>query len=318
LRIRFDVHVRGVRRRPAHGAKPFAIVSKRALIAGELWLFGRLLVTPALYRGRWRFVSGGGHYGTLLFARILRATGRRPRVYLMNFYLHGLAHHPLVRRILRFLLTDQVRVIAQTRGDGEYFAAFLARDSVVVIPYGQGDPFAGEDYEPQRGRYVFSGGWTNRDYDALLRAAARLPELPFLIVASTRSSIRAPLPGTVTLRYDVPQREFHRLLAASSFVVVPLLEDVGSSGQMVLLAGMAAGKAVVVPDVGAVSDYVVDGVTGKLYALGDDDGLYEAIRALGSDPELARRMGRAARAAYREHFTLEQSSRSILEYLTAP
>jgi glycosyltransferase involved in cell wall biosynthesis len=317
LRIRFDVRVRGVRRPPAPGAESFAVVSKRALIAGELWLFARLLVTPAFYRGRWRFVSGGGHYGTLLFARLLRAAGRGPRVYLMNFYLHGLANHPLVRRILRFLLTDQVRVIAQTRGDAEYFAAFLERDNIVVIPYGQGDPFAEEDYAPEAGGYVFSGGWTNRDYDALLRVAARLPDLPFEIVASTRSSIRAPCPDTVTLHYDLPQREFHRLLAASAFVVVPLLKDVGSSGQMDLLAGMAAGKAIVVPDIGAVADYVVDGVTGKLYDLGDDEALYESIRALGADRQLARRMGRAARTAYRERYTLQQSSRSILRYVSA-
>jgi glycosyltransferase involved in cell wall biosynthesis len=317
LRSRFDVHVRGLRRAGGSRAESFAVISKRALVADQLWLFARLLATPALYRGHWRFVCGEGHYAGLLFARVLRALGRRPPVYLVNFYLHGLANHPLVRRILAFLLTDQVRVLAQTQRDGEYFAAFLEADNICVIPYRQGDPFHDEDYVPQAGPYVFSGGWTNRDFDALLRVAACLPELPFVIVASARSVISERCPANVRVHFDLPQREFHRLLAGSAFVVVPLREDVGSSGQMVLLAGMAAGKAVVAPGVGAIADYIEDGVTGRLYRLGDDDGLLEAIRSLSADRELARVMGQAGRERYEQHFTDERTLTTILEYVSA-
>jgi glycosyltransferase involved in cell wall biosynthesis len=317
LRSRFDVHVRGLRRCANSRDGAFAVVSKRTLIVDQLRLFARLLVTPAFYAGDWRFVCGEGHYAALLFARVLRVLGRRPPVYLVNFYLHGLANHALVRRILAFLLTDQVRVLAQTRRDGDYFAAFLEPRNIIVVPYRQGDPFEHEDYEPQPGSYVFSGGWTNRDYDALLRVAARLPEVPFAIVASARSTISEPRPANVRLRLDLPQREFHRLLAGSAFVVVPLREDVGSSGQMVVLAGMAAGKAVIAPRVGAVDDYVADGETGRLYPLGDDEALLESIRSLIADPRRACAMGQASRARYERRFTDERTLTTILEYVSS-
>jgi glycosyltransferase involved in cell wall biosynthesis len=52
-------------------------------------------------------------------------------------------------------------------------------------------------------------------------------------------------------------------------------------------------------------------VTGLLVAPGDPAALADAIETLMRDPELRRRMGDAARARIREHFSLAEMTRKI-------
>jgi glycosyltransferase involved in cell wall biosynthesis len=315
LRERYDVRVRAARRRRLRGT---GFISKRELVRGEISFFVRLLASPSLYGRDWRVVCVGGHYGTLLFAAVLRAFGRRRPTYLLNFYLHELGQHPLVKRVLDVLLASDVHVLAQTRGDAEYFSQFLPPDNVAVFPYSQADPFVEGGIAPSdSGGYVFSGGWTNRDYDLLFRCAKQLPEMPFVVVASKQSAISEDPPSNVSLLIQRESAEFHRLLARSRIVVIPLREDVGSSGQMVLLAAMAAGKAAIVPRVGAVADYIEDGVTGVFYDLGSDASLVSALASLHADDRRVRELGRAARATYLERFTPERFNGAVLEYISA-
>ena len=71
------------------------------------------------------------------------------------------------------------------------------------------------------------------------------------------------------------------------------------------LEGMAAGKPVVAVNRAGPLETVVDGSTGYLRDP-DPDEFAAAIASLLSDPGLAARMGRAARARVAEHFTLER------------
>lgn len=315
LREHYEVELRVAQRgRDRRGG----FIRKRDLLRGELSFFVRLLASPSLYARNWRVVSVGGHYGVLLFAAVLRAFGRRHKTYLLNFYLHGLGRHGLVKRVLDVLLASDVHVLAQTRSDAEYFRQFLPPENVAEIPYSQGDPFVEAGITPSdSGGYVFSGGWTNRDYDALFRCARDLPQMPFVVVASDQSPISQERPPNVSLLMDLDSAEFHRLLAGSRIVVIPLREDVGSSGQMVLLAAMAAGKPAIVPRVGAVSDYIEDGVTGVFYDLGSDASLRSALESLYMDDSRVRDLGLAARATYLQRFTPERFNRAVLEYISA-
>lgn len=293
------------------------LMSKPEMLLGEFVTFLRLLVRPSHLRGQWRLVCAGGHFGALLHLRLLRALGRRRPAYLLNFYLHALGEHPVVRRVLGALLTDDVHVIAQTRGDAEYFRQFLPGENVKLVPYCQGPsafvPFrAAED-----GDYVFSGGWTNRDYDALFRCAARLPDIPFVVVASEHSPISTPVPANVTLHRDIEMAEFDRLLSGAGMATIPLTHDVGSSGQMVLLMAMQFAKPVVLPRLGAIADYVDDGDTAVLYAHGSDDALCRAIADLHGDAERRARIGAAARDAYLTQFTPEHYTDPVAAYLVA-
>jgi glycosyltransferase involved in cell wall biosynthesis len=290
-------------------------MSKAEMAATELVFFLRLFSTRLLYRGDWRFVCLGGHFATLLYGRLLRLLGVRRPIYLVNFYLHALGGNPAIRRLLRGLMTDDVFVVAQTRADAEYFAHFLPRENIEYLPYCLSPSSFVDFSEAEVGEYVFSGGWTNRDYDALVRCARRLPRIPFTVVASKHSSISEPLPSNVRLLFDLHPAEFDRLLSRSRIVVIPLERDVGSSGQMVLLTAMEFAKAAIVPGFGAVADYVEDGRTGVFYTVGDDEALSATVERLFSDVALATKIGAAARAEYLARFTPESFNRPLAEYI---
>jgi len=72
----------------------------------------------------------------------------------------------------------------------------------------------------------------------------------------------------------------------------------------VLEAGAASVPAVAL-DVGGVSEAVSDGVTGIVVDRSDDDGLTRALTLLATDPDLVRRLGRAARLHIKERFAMD-------------
>jgi hypothetical protein len=67
------------------------------------------------------------------------------------------------------------------------------------------------------------------------------------------NKIPVDVPPNVTLKKDIDKKSFFSLLSRSRMVVIPLLENVGSSGQMVCLAAMQYGKAIVYTDFDVIS-----------------------------------------------------------------
>jgi glycosyltransferase involved in cell wall biosynthesis len=72
----------------------------------------------------------------------------------------------------------------------------------------------------------------------------------------------------------------------------------------VLEAGAASVPSVAL-DVGGVREAVSDGVTGIVVDRKDNDGLVSALTLLAADPELVRRLGRAARLHIKERFGMD-------------
>lgn len=100
------------------------------------------------------------------------------------------------------------------------------------------------------------------------------------------------LPGH---RDDIPE-----VIAAFD---ISVLASYASEGiPQFVLQSMAAGKPVIATEVGGIPEVVKDGVNGILVPPRDPSAIAHAVKALGSDPVLARRMGEAGRAmAAREH-----------------
>lgn len=304
-----SIHVR--RRRTAR------MQGRAELIRRELWLFVRLLLSPWLLRRRTIFICSSGHYAALAAARLSSLLARDTRVFLYNIYLHELGSNVLVRAVLRALLTKRVTVVAQTERDARLFASLGGAAAVELVPYGQ-DPVQGvEERALAEADYVFSGGYTNRDYDALLRCARSLPGLQFVVAASSLNVIRESVPPNVRLLHDLPDQEFHALLAGARLVVLPLKDVGGAAGQMVCLAAMSFGRPVVVPDLQTVAEYVEDGVTGIVYRAGDESAMRAAIERRADDLEQLVRMGENARARYRASFTRRGFDEALVERLLA-
>ena len=318
LKQRFDAVVPWATLGPDDRIGPH-FASKREIVVNEARNLIRLLRTRAMYRGKWLFVAAAGHYSFLAFAIVLRVLRRNPRVYLFNFYLHGLGGSWIVKRILRLLLGPHVRVLCQAEDEVEYLRGVRADLTLDYVPFCQG-PMMKPEWIGSR-EYVFAGGFTNRDYDLLIRCAERMPGHEFVIACSGRNRFERPLPANTRVLRDQDWSAFHSLLGHSKVVVVPLRERVGSSGQMVALAAMEAGKPTIVSDAGGLPQYVEDGVDGFVYVLGDEDSLLGRLEWC-MDAARSRSVGQAARASYLSRFVQERFDErvvaAVVEHASSP
>ncbi len=98
-------------------------------------------------------------------------------------------------------------------------------------------------------------------------------------------------------RTDVPA-----LLTAADALVLP---SPGEALPTVAIEAMAAGIPVVAARGGGTPELVADGVTGILARTGDPRELAAGLSRLAADPDLARRLGEAGGARYREELTAE-------------
>jgi glycosyltransferase involved in cell wall biosynthesis len=261
------------------------------------------------------------HAAYLAVAWLLLAVGRRRPLYLMNFYVHSRSEWKIFRFVMRRLLTDAVGISVQSPNEREFYRELSKRVTLDYVPYGQDQR---PDWEPSphlaqlaRGRYVFTGGYTNRDYPTLVRVAAQMPDVRFVLVCSRHNAFDRQTPQNVTVKEDVSYRDFHALLARATVVVVPLQRDAGSSGQMVALAGMSYGVPVVYTDFSTIAQYFVPDVTGVPVPCGDVDAITRAITGLLDSPDRAKSMGEAARSAYLQSFTADISFARIADSAAA-
>ncbi len=86
---------------------------------------------------------------------------------------------------------------------------------------------------------------------------------------------------------------------------VVVLTSVNEGTPVSVIEAMAAGCPVVATRVGGVPDVIQDGVTGRLVASGDVEGLARAMREALTDRELTQRMAEAARAEVSQRYTVE-------------
>ncbi len=94
----------------------------------------------------------------------------------------------------------------------------------------------------------------------------------------------------------------------SLFVQHSLVAENGDSEgtPLSILESMAAGLPIVSTRHAGISDVVEEGKTGFLVNEGDVSGMAESMITLLDDVELAQKMGKAAKARYQNHFTLER------------
>jgi glycosyltransferase involved in cell wall biosynthesis len=134
----------------------------------------------------------------------------------------------------------------------------------------------------------------------LLRAMVRLPHIPLVIAGDgpERPRLEALAKelslSQVLFAGMVHGDKLQRLIAGCSFSVFPshAYETLGKS----ILESYAWGRPVIASDLGSRREFVQQGVTGLLYSDGDREQLAHSIGFLFDRPDLAAKMGAAARA----------------------
>jgi glycosyltransferase involved in cell wall biosynthesis/SAM-dependent methyltransferase len=115
----------------------------------------------------------------------------------------------------------------------------------------------------------------------------------------------------------VPQEEAVDHLAACDLLVSPHVPNPDGSrffgSPTKLFEYMAMGKGIVASDLEQIGEVLEDGVSALLVRPGDDGELAAGIGRLLADPDLAARLGAAARKAAVERHTWEKNARDILD-----
>jgi glycosyltransferase involved in cell wall biosynthesis len=260
------------------------------------------------------------HYSPFVYSAL---AGRLPVVYTE----HGRVSDapPSRRRYWAnrvFFARRAARVFAVSRELGDHLVAEGFHSSrVAVIPNGIPLPAArSPDGRARLRRELGAGDDTLvigtiarldpvKDLGILLRAAALLPSLPFLVVLIGDGSERHALERlTRELGIDRHVRFLgHRddarqwLDAYDIFVNSSISEGVS----LTILEAMGAGLPVVATAVGGTPEVIAAG-TGELVPPRSPAALADALARLGRDPEARRTLGAAARARVAARYTIER------------
>lgn len=267
--------------------------SKKDVVWSIFYGFAKMSVNFWKFRNV-RIYSNGGGISCMLFTRLFgRILGRESHLYLHNFYLHSLGKNKYVQMALQFMMNnDRLTLIAQTPGEIAFYRRLSKKINLCFVPYCSDLEERYTEVSLDEG-YIFTGGYTNRDYQLMLKLAERMPERKFLFVASELNKGLDILPPNVVLKREVTPSEFGKLMEAASIVVVPLREDVGSSGQMLCIQAMRYHKPIVYTNVSSISYYFTDD-SGMPYQLGNVDSLQTAMTYLYDNEEKAHEMGENA------------------------
>ncbi|HEY0477135.1 MAG TPA: glycosyltransferase family 4 protein [Kofleriaceae bacterium] len=200
-------------------------------------------------------------------------------------------------------------------------AAGMPRDRVVVKPnFVEAAP---RQAVPERGAHVlFVGRLSPEKGVATLIEAWRIlgTGAPRLVIvgdgpeAAELAARSAGIAG-VELLGAQPRERVIELMADAAALVVP---STGYEGfPLVLVEAFAAGLPVVVSGIGSLATIVRDGVDGLHAPAGDAVALAAVVRGLMADPELRRRLGHGAYAAWKARFTPEHNHDQLLQVYAA-
>lgn len=259
----------------------------------EIMAFIKLLFTFLTLANKTIYCTGC-QIAVMAFVKFFGVLMGNYHLYIHNFYLHGLSKNSVVKLALKVILDNKrLTIICQAPNEMKYYRLLSDNVNLVFVPYGY-------DYEPKKynvqhklpDNFIFVGGFTNRDYELVAELAKQETEQNFVFVASHRNKI-PELTSNVTLFTDLPVDDFRGIISMAEAVIIPLKEDVGSSGQMVTIAAMRNRKPIIYSDVQAVNYYFPENC-GYPYVIGDLESLKTAYISLMSDKEKALQIGENA------------------------
>jgi glycosyltransferase involved in cell wall biosynthesis len=291
--------------------------NKREIVLQQINCFIVGLIKIKSFRNK-KVVCFGGHYSLLLITRLLGPfLGQEYHLYIYNFYLHALGKSFLIKKILHFLFNSKYStLVVQSPFELNYYSS-LSKNNVYFIPYCEDPDFVLDESQISDSRYLFTGGYTNRDYDLIVECARLNSSIRFVVVVSklNKNLKREELPDNIILHEDIDVSTFNDLMRKSFGVVIPLKEDVGSSGQMLCLGAMKMSKPIIYCNISSINFYFSDNSFGIPYLLGDINSLNDAVRKLYSDDFDHREMGKKAYSHFLENFTLHKRDEMLLDLI---
>lgn len=231
----------------------------------------------------------------------------RTRFVILNFSLVRLFEsnkdNPLKLKCIHFLLKGADAVVNVSEWQQDYLervCPYLKGKMYVV--FGNVDTDFYQSGTERNKNYFAVGRDNGRDYNTLIEAAKRLPEVQFVIACSERNleSVKE-VPNNVTAHFDFRYPQVKEALEKSRAMLLIThpdkhFEGADCSGQTVLMEAMASGIPVIMTRKAYLPEYADDGEEILTVAPYDVDGIVSCIQRLEEDAELRIRMGRLARS----------------------
>jgi glycosyltransferase involved in cell wall biosynthesis len=207
---------------------------------------------------------------------------------------------------------DAVRVMSAGVGDWVHRSLGVPQERIFVLPVGTAlvaEPVPVPGAQATSGDVLYVGRLSReKGVSSLLQAFQYIQNTlpttqdrgPTLVIVGDgpeRSNLEKlaatlGLQGKVRFAGMVPHEQLPSFFASAGAVVVPSLHE--SYGRVIVEA-MAFGRAVVATDTDGARDLIRDGETGLIVPIQDAAALADKIGYLLSNPQVAHRMGEAAR-----------------------
>lgn len=205
--------------------------------------------------------------------------------------LYGALARALGVRDVTFLADNQVLVEMLERDFG------LPAERIRLVPIG----FDRGGHVTRRDGYVFTGGYSNRDFHTVIEAF-RGSQHHLVLCAVPQNDLPADIPDNVRIVYNETPDEFSQWLAGAEVGIVPIHPDRGGSGYSVLVEHYFHGQPTVVTDDPSMRDYAATDCTVFVPPY-DAVAMAQAVDRLMTDDGMRRRLGDAARRRYDESFS---------------
>lgn len=180
--------------------------------------------------------------------------------------------------------------------------------------------------------YVFTGGYSWRDYRTFCDAMAMQPDIPAKLVTLSPEALEvhdgsdkniSPPPNVEVIRHDQNPDTWQMLVGESRCVVIPISSDaICSNGISVCLNAMGLRKPVVISRSPAVDGIFESGQECTIVEFNDPQGMSSAIRRLWDDVEyreaLAKRGYDAAMALGGVNALMERIAEAIITSRARP
>ncbi|MGZ5544759.1 MAG: hypothetical protein ACXWIU_08790 [Limisphaerales bacterium] len=226
---------------------------------------------------------------------------RRPaRFLVMGCFIHGEKARRIVNRVWQLLRFSGLEFVVFSPGEGRNLVdeVGISQEDVHVHLWRQDLNGRADISEIIDDGSIFAGGFSNRDYDLLIEAAAPI-HAPLVIVASSHNTIGPVRNDRTTIHLDLPEDRFELLLARSRVVAMPLKGQGEACGQSVLLRVLRNGKPLIATRHESIEAYLGKDYPGFVRP-NDVIEMRAALEKVLRDSEWSEKLGRAVRAAAKQ------------------
>ncbi len=239
---------------------------------------------------------------------------KNKKIVWWGFYLHST---PMMHfyKAFKYLVESKktVYVLFSEFEQNLYKNVFSKKVTIMSLPYGSWNDSIIEQNEQLD--YYFAGGYSNRDYLPLIEAF-KGSKYKLIIIASKLNKYLdgISVPANIELLKDVSKEVFHQKMTHARGVIIPLKNNLGASGQMVMLNALARKKVVIINNNDIMKEYIIDKESGLVVDNIERD-LMGVIDALEENPEYKKRLEEMGFKRYIECFSKEPCKIKTLEII---